>query len=318
MQQLKKYRIAIAIVWGLILFFWPASSDRTRGPQKNSPEVGEGLYKTSQTKANFGLQGVRFYETTLNKPRWNIESKFAELHRKENYAFLQDVSSNFYAEATGNVVTTKSDYGRCQLDSSEVLLEGNVVVHSKRGYLFELPRLKYVGKRHEFYSDDAVEMKGPSVDRPSMTLRGIGLKADIDREYFTVKRNVVAQKKLRNSEWIKITSQTGEFHTEDQHAFFQGSVNSILNSARIQSDSLELVVSDQKELINARGNVVLHTKKRKAHADTALLEAGSSQIVLEGRASVDADDNQIRGRRILLYSDEDRVEVEQAEGRIRQ
>lgn len=318
MQLLKKYRVVLAVVWGLLILFWPVSSDRPQAPEKTSPPVGEGLYKTSRTKANFGLQGVRFFESTLNKPRWDIESKFAELHRKENYAFLHDVISNFYAEATGNVVSTKSDYGRCQLDSSEVFLEGNVVVKSRRGYLFELPRLKYLGKMHEFHSEDAVEMKGPDVAKPAMFLRGVGLKADIDREYFTVKKNVVAQKRLRNSEWIKITSRTGEFHTEDQHAFFQGAVSSILSSARIQSDSLELVVSDQKELINARGNVVLHTKKRKAHADTALIEAGSSQIVLEGRASVDADDNQIRGRRILLYSDEDRVEVEQAEGRIRQ
>lgn len=308
----------IAAGWGLLVFFWPVSSDVPRKPEKNESKVGEGLYKsTSRTNANFGLENVRFYESTLNKPRWNIESHFAELHRKENYAFLQEVNSSFYAEATGNVIRTQSDYGRCQLDSSEVYLEGNVAVKSKRGYLFEMDRLRYLGTAHEFRSEDPVTMRGPNVKRPSMTIKGIGMRADIDREFFTVNKNVVAQKRLKNSEWIRITSRTGEFHTEDQHAFFQGSVNSVLDAVTIQSDSLELVVSDDRELMNARGNVVLHTKKRKARADAALLEAGSSQIVLEGRASVDADDNQIRGQRILLYSDEDKVEVEKAEGRIR-
>src|SRR5580765_4248159 len=118
------YLLAGGWVIGIVL--WPKSSNLT--PFLENPHergAGEGLYKASLTSANFGLLGVHFYESTAGKKHWEIRSRFAELHRKENYVYLQHVDAEFFAQKTGNVVFTKSDYGRSQIDQNIIDLEGN-------------------------------------------------------------------------------------------------------------------------------------------------------------------------------------------------
>ena len=307
----------LVIAWAIGVVFWPEPSDvGTLREESRQNASGEDLYKASLTKANFGLLGVRFYETSEGKKRWVINSRFAELHRKENYAFMQEVDALFFAAKTGNMVTTKSDYGRSWTDKRLVELEGNVSVRSKRGYLFTMDRLNYNGDSHEFSSDDVVHMKGPVVEHPIMMLKGVGLLADIDKEHFLVQRNVVAQKRLKTSEWLKINSKSGEFFTDEQRAIFIGKVHSSLPQIAIDSDIFEMSISQESESALARGNVVLKNRDRVGHAESAALELGGNRILLEGKARIDSKDNRIRGKRILLYTDDDRVEVEEAEGKV--
>lgn len=132
----------LAGVWALALILWPVPSNlRSWDSQGDGPRqtasAGEGLYKSELTEANFGLLGVRFYESMGTRRSWNIRSEFAELHRQEkNYAFMKRVDADFFAINSGNVVHTKSDYGRSYFGKRMVELEGNVIVNSAKGYRF--------------------------------------------------------------------------------------------------------------------------------------------------------------------------------------
>ncbi len=316
-----------------VLFFWARSGNQTASiPEPAAPRSAEeAQFATQLANAPFGLLGVRFYESFEGKKRWNIQSRFAELHRKENYAFLEDVAADFFSEKTGNRIQTKSKYGRSRIDQQKIDLEGNVSIHSKRGYLFEMDRLSYDGSSHEFNTEDTVSMKGPSVAAPTMTLKGTGLVGNIDTEHFLVKNNVTALRKLKSNEWLKITSRSGEFFTEEQRAVFVGGVKAAMPRVSIDSDIFELSVSEETEAILARGNVVLKQRDMVGRAESAGMEIGSSRIVLEGNAQIesksanpepgslnapDAKQNRISGRRIVVYTDEDRIEVESAEGSV--
>lgn len=310
-------QLAVALPWFLTVALWPLPSNLPTREEPKSASL-EGLYKSPLTTANFGLLGVQFFETNDGKKHWNIRAQFAELHRKENYAYLQAVDADFYAERTGNVVNAKSEYGRSWIEKRLVALEGNVKVRSKQGYLFTMDRLDYHGENHSFTSEDRVQMRGPSVEKPTTFLRGTGLQADIDREHFVLRRNVNAQKKLKTGEWLKVQSRAGEFFTNDQKAAFSGSVHSQLPNITMESDALDIHTTQDQESLFAKGHVVLQSKDRVGHADRAEIEIGSNKIVLEGAARVDAKDNQILGRRITLYTDDDRIEVEEAQGRLSQ
>ena len=163
-------KLAIYLVgafWFAIVIFWPLQSDmRLRRADERQQKTGEDLYKSTITNANFGLLGVRFYDSSEGKKHWFMRSKFAELHRKENYAYLQEVNTEFFAEKTGNVISTKSNYGRSLIEKEQVELEGNVMIRSKRGYLFTMDKLNYNGKTHEFETEDLVKMRGPVVSAP--------------------------------------------------------------------------------------------------------------------------------------------------------
>lgn len=315
--QNKSLLIAVAITfWMLTLWFWPGSLDNSfeEKESKSEPQQ-EALYRSEITQANFGLLGVRFYESQEGQPRWEINSEFAELHRKENYAFLKNVNSFFFSDTTQNKIKSKSDYGRSWTDKNIIELNGNVSIESSRGYLFWMDHLTYDGKQHEFKSDDLVQMKGPNPKRPVMLLKGVGLNAQISKEHFILNHNVSSQKKLKSGDWLKVFSKSGEFFTGESRAIFLGGVKSKMPGMNITSDVFEFSSEEGQENVQAFGHVVLRNKDRIGYAERAFLEVGGSEIILEGKARIESGGNIIQGKRIKLYSDDDRIEVEQAEGR---
>lgn len=304
-------------LWFLLVLLWPRSSNDFSKMEQSAPSSlsQEELYRSTITDANFGLLGLRFYESVEGQPRWKIESQFAELHRKENYLFLKSVSADFFSEATQNKILTQSDYGRSWTEKNYVELDGNVSIKSGKGYLFWMEHLNYDGKNHEFTTKDTVHMKGPNVDRPIMFLKGTGLTAQISKEHFILNSNVSSQKKLQNGQWMKVLSKAGEFFTHDSRAIFFGGVKSSLPNATITSDVFEFSSEEGQENVQAFGNVVLRNKDRIGYAQKAYLEVGGSEIILEGKAKLEADGNTIEGKRIKLYSDDDKIEVDEAEGK---
>ncbi len=304
------------LLWTLFVWTFPFRINLSHPVAIYSSNSGEGLYKASLTEANFGLLGVDFFESADNKRRWKIHSNFVELDRKENNAFMKGVDSLFYAEKTGNQVRTTSDFGRSDIDERLIFLEGNVAIQSMKGFRFTMEKLNYSGKNHEFTSEERVEMKGPDVLRPVMILRGVGLWANIDSEHFIVQRNVTAQKRLKGGKWLEVQSKKGEFFTQDQKARFMGSVQAVLPQATLKSMELEVNAEEEKEFLDAKGDVQLRSRDRIGYAETAHIEVGSGQIILEGKARVESKGNEVMGRRIILHGDEDRIEVEQARGKI--
>ncbi len=304
---------AIAAIWMAGLWYLPVALERPE--TATSIETSSELYSWKGTKANFGMLKARFYETVQDRSHWKILSEFAELHRREDYAFLTTVAAEFTSAKSGNVVKTTSQFGRTYLTRKDVELNGNVQIQSQQGYLFRMENLTYSGRSHQFQSADLVSMEGPDPLKPKMRLRGTGLIGNADSEHFILKKNVTGERRLGGSgAWMKITSLQGEFYTAESRSLFIGRVKAILPKMAVDCDKLRLVVADETEDIEARGNVKVTTRGRTAYADTAVLQVGGSQILLEGKARVDSKDNQIRGRRILLFTDEDRIEVDDAEG----
>jgi len=314
----KKFSLyGLAALWGALIVVWPLPSNHVTVDDDIRQVVsGQSLYKSQLTTANFGLLGVQFYESNEGAKRWNIRSNFAELHRKENYAYLQAVDAEFYASRTGNTVYTKSEYGRSYLDRNQVDLEGHVTIRSRRGYLFTMDRLTYFGEKHYFETKDPVVMRGPDPEHPAMQLRGIGMWADIDQEHFILKRKVTAIRRMKSNDNLRIQSSTGEFFTDDQRAIFRGGVKATMPSITIDSDEFALTIKEDTESIFAQGHVLLKSKDRVGHADACEIELGSNQIVLEGKARVDSKGSQITGERITMYTDDDRIDVEEAQGRV--
>jgi LPS export ABC transporter protein LptC len=318
---LSKQRITgLIFLWAFGLLLWPTSVNPQKEIDLESPRLktGEGLYKSMATKANLGLAGVRYYEASPGRKHWHIESRFAELHRKENYAFLTEVRAKFFAKNTGNVVLTQSDYGRSWNDKNLIELEGHVKIESKKGYLFEMDKMNYNSRYHEFTSEDRVEMRGPDTENPSMFLSGIGLQADIDKEQFLLKRKVSAERKMKGTGTLKITSQVGQFFTDESRAVFIEKVKARMPLTSIECDVFELSMDGSNETVTATGNVTLKNRGRIASAESALIELNGTEVILEGKARIESDENRIEGKKIKIYTDDDRIDVEEASGSLQQ
>jgi LPS export ABC transporter protein LptC/lipopolysaccharide transport protein LptA len=304
-------------LWTIVILLFPLTTNNPEQslvkPQKSTGEI---LFKSQLTHANFGLLKFRFYESKKGLKNLQVLSEFAELHRTKNYAFLKEVTASVFSQGSKNTIETKSDYGRCYLDEDWIDLEGNVRIRSQLGYLFNLERLEYNSKMDLFSSEERVRMRGPNIDSPEMFLTGIGLKGESRTEHFFIKKNVQAIRRLNRSDWMRIESQSGEFFTTEQRAKFTGKVNSTLPQILLKSDTLELSIGGRAEVIVANGNVVLRNNDRVGNADSAQILLETDEIILEGNAHVKTSDNEIQGKRILLHTDNDHVEVQGASGSI--
>lgn len=318
MWRIKLLRFFAVFGWGLMIVLWPKTAGNEESHAGSSPGSGSELYHSDLTQSNFGMLGFHLFETLNGRRHWNIHSAFAELKRAENYTLMREVDAEFYASTTGNVVKTRSEHGSSFVETGIVDLEGNVKIRSAQGYEFEMDKVQYRGKEHEFHSDVPVSMKGPNPKRPLMLLSGKGLFARIDHERFILKKDVYGRRKLSTDQWVDVHSDSGEFFTDRQQAIFRGEARSKLPDTIIESEVFEISMRDGKEFLLASGDVRLTHREREGRAEKALIEVGSNVIVLEGKAEVGMGDNQIAGNRVILYTDEDRIEVTGAKGRLKQ
>lgn len=75
-------------------------------------------------------------------------------------------------------------------------------------------------------------------------------------------------------------------------------------------------MDDNSETMSAQGKVVLRNKDRVGYAESALIQLGGNEITLSGKARIESKGNRIEGRTIRLYTDDDRIDVEEASGRV--
>jgi LPS export ABC transporter protein LptC/lipopolysaccharide transport protein LptA len=305
-------------LWVIGIVFWPDATDNDSALEVTANlSPGESLYKADLTATNFGLLGVHFFESADNRRNWDIRSKFAELNRKDDYFYLQQVNSDFYGRDTGNIIHTTSDFGRSYLGRNFVELEGNVQVVSAQGYEFRMQKLDYNGANRTFFTDTPVAMKGPDTKNPAMILDGVGMKGSADKEHFVIQKNVQARRRMSTSEWLNIRSQSGEFFTQNQKAIFHRKVRAQMPRITILSDRFELETNQGSETIVALGHVVLYNRDRTGRAQKATVKMGEDEILLEGKAEIETGDDRMKGDQIRIYSEDDRVEVRAAEGIMR-
>ncbi|MCB0418792.1 MAG: LPS export ABC transporter periplasmic protein LptC, partial [Bdellovibrionales bacterium] len=231
-------------VWAAALWFWPAAVESERGLTPREPNSKEQLFRSTLTDAQLGILGFHLYETREGKRYWNIESQFAELYRESNQTLMRKVTAEFFSQNSDNVVTTRGDRGRSEIEKNLVELEGNVFVSSRRGYVFNLDEVTYRGNTHELQSDSPVSMKGPDPELPTMYIKGDGLQAFINEEFYKVRKNVRGRKRLSDQRWLHIASTSGEFFPDYERARFYGKVRSSIQDLEIDSERLEVATSE--------------------------------------------------------------------------
>ncbi len=305
-------------VWSAAIIFWPAT---IRSPLPvEEEEVAAGsrarLFEAPLTDGNFGILGFHLYESREGQKYWNVRSQFAEFYRNADYTFLKEVEADFYSQPSGEIIRSRGDVGRSETQEKVVELEGNVLIRTEQGYDFRMDKLIYNGKRHELRSDDWVKVQGVGSD-PTLKLQGRGLVGKINSEEFTLSEDVTGRKKLNNKRWLTIEAERGQFLVREKRAIFRGNVRSQLPDLKMESGKLQVEMAENREVLVASGKVKLKHKDKIGIADKAIIDVGSNRIDLKGAASVSSKGDRLQGSQILLFMDEDRVEVVGAKGRVK-
>jgi LPS export ABC transporter protein LptC len=99
---------------------------------------------------------------------------------------LKNVKATFYPEGKP-VIYVEGREGRLKMDSKDMVIRGDVVVRSEAGYALKTEELRYHASKKQVDTDQPVEMA-----QDGLTVKGVGLSANIDGESLTVWRDVKA------------------------------------------------------------------------------------------------------------------------------
>lgn len=116
--------------------------------------------------------------------KWELKAKEASLFNKSQAVSLKDVSLKLdhskYASYT--IKGNECDYLR---EQDEIILKGDVVGSSDKGYKIETELLIYKPEKESVETDKPVMIVGPFFN-----IKGDGLYVDFKKERFMVKNNV--------------------------------------------------------------------------------------------------------------------------------
>jgi LPS export ABC transporter protein LptC len=172
------------IMWplaGIIVLLLIVASFIIRGPRIDSVSTTASPFVPGESLA---MSEVKYDQVHEDGKGWELIAKEAHFFDTTQVVSLKDVllkvdstENNFYT-IQGN----EGDYCR---KTDEIVLKGNVVGRSSKGYQIETSRLTYKQKEESVVTDKPVRMSGPF-----FKVKGDGLSLDLRSSRFKVWRNV--------------------------------------------------------------------------------------------------------------------------------
>lgn len=117
-----------------------------------------------------------------------------------------------------------------------------------------------------------------------------------------------------NAAPIHIQSDKLQVKDKDRHAIWRGNVVAKKGTVTLYSDELHAHYNEDGEIerLVATKHVKIIKKKAEATADKATFFQNDQSLVLTGRPVLIREGNTLKGKRVIVYLDDDRIEIERA------
>lgn len=102
------------------------------------------------SRADYVLKRATITFTT-QKSSWQVSAKKAEIFSQKNIALLEDLRI-IYCDEEGQKCKVKAKWGKCHLDSQNLLLKGEVVIIGEKNTILRSEKVIWDAKRQKFSS----------------------------------------------------------------------------------------------------------------------------------------------------------------------
>ncbi|OPL14130.1 MAG: hypothetical protein AVO38_12280 [delta proteobacterium ML8_D] len=133
-------------------------------------------------KSDFTFEGISYTRNIGEDTQWVLRANSAQLYEDKNIMDIETIKINFFPAEGGHVIVT-ADSGVYKIDDDEMLLNGNVEIHSEGGAALFSDTMYFSQKRRLFWTEDKVFIKGDGLE-----MKGEGLEYDLQNGKFRVKR----------------------------------------------------------------------------------------------------------------------------------
>jgi LPS export ABC transporter protein LptC len=178
---MRKTRVLLWPIMGIVILLLIVVAFIIKGPRL------AGVSSTAPSLVpgeSLKMSEVKYDQEYEDGQGWELVAKEAHFFDTSQVVSLKDVLLKVDS-TTDNSYTIKGDEGDYCRKSEEIILKGNVVGRSARGYQLETSQLTYKQKEESVETDKPVRLIGPF-----FRVKGDGLHVDLRCNRFMVRRNV--------------------------------------------------------------------------------------------------------------------------------
>ncbi|MEA1866922.1 MAG: LPS export ABC transporter periplasmic protein LptC [Thermodesulfobacteriota bacterium] len=135
-----------------------------------------------EMKADLTFEGIRYTRNIGEKIQWILKADVARLYEDKNIMDMEKIRIKFFPTGGGHVIVT-ADSCVYRINNDEMLLNGDVKIHSEDGSTLFSETMCFSQKKKLIWTSDRVVIKGDGLE-----MEGKGLEYDLQDGKLTVKR----------------------------------------------------------------------------------------------------------------------------------
>ena len=151
--------------------------------------TAEPTKKQSSDSSRSAAQGILsdfvYTRSQRGETQWELRAKEAEFFQQRNQLVLNQVEGEAFSGERR--ITLQGERGEVDLESRLGSLTGNVVGRTNDGYILHTAQLNFDARNKVANTDEAVLLTGPS-----LTMEGVGMDLDLQRQTFALRERVRA------------------------------------------------------------------------------------------------------------------------------
>ena len=162
-------------------------------PEKSTPppQAETNQSKSQPQNADSQMQGIKLIEQADQATAWEILAERAEFSENANIAVAHGVHARLFQDDIA-LLWLEANRSIVQRDTGNITMQGRVRIIHQDGYTMTTKALDWRAAARQLYTDEAVELEGPSAH-----ITGIGLQSDVDQQRFHLEHHVHASFRLR-------------------------------------------------------------------------------------------------------------------------
>ena len=130
------------------------------------------------------IKDVHYVKTDHGVKEWELKASSGKYYKDRDQAVFNDVILKVFFK-DGRPLTLVGDVGMVETKTKDVEIQNNVIGSFDTTYKFYTNSLKYDSKKRRIFTPDRIVFAGYGIE-----IEGVGISIDIDRERFSVLKDV--------------------------------------------------------------------------------------------------------------------------------
>lgn len=287
---------------------------------QNRDDVREQLSDDSMdAEIEQSMGGVHLVETSEGEKEWELWADEALAFKAEQQWTLENVKAVFFGK-DGVRFTVTGKEGFVEPKTKNMQVKGDVVTRSSNGYIFRTEKVTYTSHDRSLRGPYDIDMVGPK-DKGGrhMSLKGVGMMADLNKSTIDILSNVVAHKAFQKGQKAKIRSRTATFSGKDSRAEFHGNVIIDYDTMRLTGPDAEFDYDNEKGIVKSmyvKNGVRVSDAVKFATSDNVRVLFEEEMFVFKGAPRVVQNNDEIRGEEIVFLNRGETVKVNKVRARV--